>query len=63
MNGGLSAWSEFSECSATCGDGAQERTRTCTNPAPAHGGKDCVGDRKLIQECKVKECPGMFDIN
>ena len=39
-NGGYTEWSE-SECSVTCGEGTKILTRTCTNPPPSHGGKDC----------------------
>ena len=46
-------YSAFGACSKTCGDGTQ--TRTCTNPAPANGGKDCDGDK--TQVCNLKECP------
>ena len=53
-------WSAFGECSRTCGDGTQERTRSCTNPSPAHGGKECVGNTKESRQCKVKECPGNY---
>lgn len=34
-------WSEWSKCSTTC-DG-REKTRTCTNPEPINGGKQCEG--------------------
>ena len=56
-------WSEYgawSDCSAECGTGKQARTRTCTNPAPAHGGKDCVGEATETQDCNVRECPGKY---
>ena len=45
-------WSDGA-CSKTCGDGFQ--TRTCTNPAPSNGGKDCVGD--ATKACNVAACP------
>lgn len=45
-------WSEWSECSATCGGGTQ--TRTCTNPAPANGGASCEGSSS--QECNTQSC-------
>ena len=45
-------WSSFGTCSATCGGGTQ--TRTCTNPAPAYGGADCVGSAS--QSCNTQAC-------
>ena len=50
MDGG---WDEWSECSATCGDGTQDRT--CDNPAPAHGGAECDGE--ATQVCNDGPCP------
>ena len=51
-------WSDddWSECSAECGGGTQARNRTCTNPAPANGGADCVGEATEIQKCKTHFC-------
>ena len=57
VDGGFSTWSSFGSCSKTCGYGQKERSRTCTNPAPAHGGDDCVGETSESMECKIKECP------
>ena len=56
-------WSEpeWSECSATCGGGTQTRTRTCTNPAPAHGGLDCQGESTETQDCNTLPCPGKMN--
>ena len=47
-------WSEWSECSASCGGGTQ--TRTCTNPEPQFGGLDCVGEAS--QSCNTQSCGG-----
>ena len=58
MNGGFSEFSAFGACSSTCGGGEQTRTRTCTNPAPANGGEDCVGDVSQSQACNQQACPG-----
>ena len=48
-------------CSASCGDGTQTRTRTCTNPAPANGGADCVGPATETQACIENVCPGSVE--
>ena len=59
VDGGYSPWSSYSECSEPCGDGLMTRKRTCTNPSPAHGGKQCQGASTEEKQCKVKECPGI----
>jgi len=56
VDGAWSDFGEWSECSVTCGEGVRERTRTCTNPAPAHGGLDCVGDNKEKETCSNQPC-------
>ena len=47
-------WSGFGACSKACGGGRQ--ARTCSNPAPANGGKYCVGD--VVNACNTQECGG-----
>ena len=57
VDGGYTDWS-ISECSVTCGGGTQTLTRTCTNPPPSNGGKDCSGlglTEKTIS-CNEQEC-------
>lgn len=51
VHGGWTSWSAWSECSATCGIAVKTRTRTCTNPAPAHGGRVCVGQDRSEALC------------
>ena len=58
VDGGWSDYGEWSECSASCGGGTQVKIRTCTKPAPAHGGADCVGKSQKTQECNTHACPG-----
>eukprot|EP00800_Vazella_pourtalesii_P019814 TRINITY_DN687_c0_g1_i6.p1 TRINITY_DN687_c0_g1~~TRINITY_DN687_c0_g1_i6.p1 ORF type:complete len:1458 (+),score=297.65 TRINITY_DN687_c0_g1_i6:296-4669(+) len=57
IHGGWTEWTDFSECSQTCAEGAQTRTRTCTNPVPRYGGDDCVGDGSDIGSCFLRNCP------
>ena len=45
-------WSEFGDCSRTCGDGIQ--TRTCDNPAPQNGGAPCPG--VATNPCNERAC-------
>ncbi|CAH3133313.1 unnamed protein product, partial [Pocillopora meandrina] len=58
IDGGYSEFSE-SECSVTCGGGAKNLTRTCTNPPPSDGGKDCseLGPAEKTVSCNEAECP------
>ncbi|CAH3043762.1 unnamed protein product [Pocillopora meandrina] len=57
VNGGWSSFGPWGQCSATCGGGTQERSRTCTNPPPSGGGAQCVGPSKETQACNTHECP------
>ena len=57
IDGGYSEFSE-SECSVTCGGGIKNLTRTCTNPPPSNGGKDCseLGPAEKTVSCNEAEC-------
>lgn len=56
INGGWSAYGDWSECSVTCGAGQQERFRTCTNPPPSNGGAQCSGSDKETRPCDDGPC-------
>ncbi|XP_070574887.1 SCO-spondin-like [Ptychodera flava] len=56
VNGGFSPWSNFSDCSVTCGGGTKFRTRTCTNPAPTYGGRPCKGKTVQSRSCNNFQC-------
>ena len=51
-------WSRFGTCSKACGGGTQ--SRMCSEPAPANGGKDCIGDS--TKECNTQVCPGVSSL-
>ncbi|XP_063682344.1 A disintegrin and metalloproteinase with thrombospondin motifs adt-1-like [Bolinopsis microptera] len=57
VNGEWSTFGIWSRCSKTCGGGNQTRSRNCSNPTPAFGGKDCTGDSIQIQDCNTNPCP------
>ena len=60
VDGQWSKWNDWSACSRTCGIGQKRRSRTCTNPPPANGGKDCVGNKDETRECSNRICPGLL---
>ena len=60
VDGGWGDWSEFSACSASCGDRSEQRTRNCDNPAPQNDGSDCQGSGTETRVCTEKACPGML---
>lgn len=49
--GNWSPWSVWSECTATCGIGLQQRIRLCNNPPPQYGGDMCYGNPEEVREC------------
>ncbi|KAM6430417.1 A disintegrin and metalloproteinase with thrombospondin motifs 18 isoform 2-T3 [Liasis olivaceus] len=56
VNGQWSAWSEWSDCSRTCGGGVTHQERHCNNPKPQHGGKFCQGSSRIYQLCNIHPC-------
>ncbi|KAM7389673.1 hypothetical protein PAMP_023636 [Pampus punctatissimus] len=60
QDGNWGSWSEFGQCSRTCGGGVQFRTRDCDNPRPANGGRTCVGAIYQFQMCNTNECEDIY---
>ncbi|XP_052285283.1 properdin-like isoform X2 [Dreissena polymorpha] len=58
-DGVWTGWSQWSTCSATCGDGLETRGRKCVNPVPAAPlGKACEESVNEIQTCtNTTDCP------
>ncbi|XP_071173065.1 A disintegrin and metalloproteinase with thrombospondin motifs 16-like isoform X1 [Mytilus edulis] len=56
-DGNWSVWSEWEQCSRTCGGGVKKRNRLCSNPLPQYGGKQCQGKSEMFKLCNLQECP------
>ena len=61
IDGAWSNWSDWGNCSLSCGGGIQSRSRTCSNPAPSGSGADCVGINSDTQSCNTQTCPSGSD--
>uniref|UniRef100_A0A3P9DIL1 Complement factor properdin n=1 Tax=Maylandia zebra TaxID=106582 RepID=A0A3P9DIL1_9CICH len=58
VHGALSSWGPWSPCSLSCGGlGLKTRSKGCTQPAPARGGRDCQGPRRETTYCQAPDCP------
>lgn len=55
IDGGWSAV-QWGQCSLPCGGGVQTGTRTCTNPAPQNGGRQCAGSTTVSIPCNTQPC-------
>ncbi|XP_048736999.2 sushi, von Willebrand factor type A, EGF and pentraxin domain-containing protein 1-like isoform X2 [Ostrea edulis] len=58
VDGGWSAWSSYSECSASCGVGVKSRSRQCNSPVPDPDGTPCdpAGTTETVS-CNTDTCP------
>ncbi|GIX85880.1 semaphorin-5B [Caerostris extrusa] len=56
IDGGWSAWSTWSYCSASCGGGVQYRERYCDSPKPVGGGMECQGSARVDRPCNIESC-------
>ncbi|XP_067939915.1 coadhesin-like [Watersipora subatra] len=52
INGEWTSWSNWSSCIGNCSKGFRTRTRSCTNPKPQNGGKNCQGSSKDKESCR-----------
>ncbi|XP_033639811.1 SCO-spondin-like [Asterias rubens] len=59
VNCGWSEWTEWSECSVSCGRGqsGKVRYRYPNNPEAAYGGLQCEGDDEEYKDCDLEDCP------
>merc|ERR1719230_11678 len=56
IDGNWAGWSSWSACSKMCNNGKRTRTRTCTDPAPLHGGQPCQGKATDEEGCNQEPC-------
>ena len=59
VDGGWSDWKNGTHCSVTCGEGVRIQQRTCTQPSPSCGGRDCLGENITNVSC-INCCPGNY---
>ena len=57
MDGSWTSWGSFGDCTVSCGGGFQTRNRSCTNPSPKFGGKNCSGQAMEKKDCANNSCP------
>ena len=48
---------DWSECTASCGQGSKVRARTCSQQ-PINGSEQCEGIAFEFENCTLAECPG-----
>ena len=64
VDGGYTEWSSWGRCSKPCGGGIRNKTRSCTNPTPQHGGRTCVdqglGSNIESETCYTNFCPSTY---
>ena len=54
-DGKWGSWSSWTSCGSNC---RKSRSRSCDNPAPAHGGDTCSGFGQESSSCTGGLCPG-----
>ena len=52
-----SAYSTWSDCSVSCGEGTKFATRRIVQNA-INGGNECIGKSKQVTPCNLGACPG-----
>lgn len=57
VNGNWGRWTEWNACDKPCGYGKRKRTRSCSDPAPKYGGKNCPGADTQYRMCNMMACP------
>ena len=61
VNGKLSQWSNWTRCDKLCEHGKEKRYKTCSNPKPRCGGKNCDLSICVEEERPCMYCPGNYN--
>lgn len=56
VDGNWAQWGRFSRCSRRCSGGVKRRYRSCSNPRPSNGGKQCPGEAVEEIPCNTRPC-------
>ncbi|XP_073903349.1 hemicentin-1 isoform X3 [Castor canadensis] len=57
VDGKWAPWESWSACTVSCGGGARQRTRDCSEPVPQYGGRRCEGSDIQSDFCNNDPCP------
>ncbi|XP_006907796.1 hemicentin-1 isoform X1 [Pteropus alecto] len=57
VDGKWATWASWSTCTVSCGGGARQRTRDCSDPVPQYGGGKCEGSDVQSDFCNSDPCP------
>ncbi|XP_047561044.1 hemicentin-1 isoform X2 [Lutra lutra] len=57
VDGKWATWTSWSTCTVSCGGGARQRTRECSDPVPQYGGIRCEGSDVQSDFCNNDPCP------
>ncbi|CAJ0944218.1 unnamed protein product [Ranitomeya imitator] len=56
VDGGWTGWSSWSQCSASCGEGSRQRTRSCFSPRHKMGENPVFGKDTETETCQLPQC-------
>jgi len=50
-------WTPWTQCSQSCGGGTRKKARECLLPKLSEKDLICDGDRELVENCNLDDCP------
>ncbi|XP_076434596.1 bone morphogenetic protein 1-like [Babylonia areolata] len=55
-DGGWGVWTDWGQCSSSCGGGRKYRYRKCDSPPPVGKGQPCQGRDREVSTCNLDSC-------